>query len=118
MILKHAYFCDNLLQDKEAEGGQVVYITGIKNGVLCGNFENSESAETLEFKYATLKTVLAVLIKLKGTSFKAIADNLGITRQFFYHKIKTDSLRRKELATIKEVLKLTDAEFYLILNAK
>jgi len=116
MILKHAYFCDNLLQDKEVEGGQVVYITGIKNGVLCGNFEDSE--QETEFKKATLKVVLGVLLKLKGTNFTALAESLGITKQYLYFKIRKDLLRRKELVTIREVLKLTDTEFNLILNAE
>jgi hypothetical protein len=116
MICKRAYFCRGLLQDKETEGGQVVYITDIRNGVLCGNFEDSE--QETEFKKATLKVVLGVLLKLKGTNYTALAESLGITKQFLYHKLKMDTLRRKELATIREVLKLTEAEFDLILNAE
>lgn len=116
MIRKRAYFCRGLLQDKDAEGGQVVYITDIKNGVFCGYFEDSE--QKIEFKKATLKVVLGALLKLKGTNFTALAESLGITKQFLYYRIKTDTLRRKELVTTREVLKLTDAEFNLILNAE
>ena len=114
--LKRVYLRDNVLQDSKDEGGQVVYITDIADGVLCGHLENSDT-QSLQYGIK-LKTLISIFLAKQSTSFSALADTLTMSRQLLYYKLDTDSFYRKELAIIKDALKLSDSDFNLILSAK
>ena len=114
--LKCVQLCDNVLQDSKDEGGQVVYITDVADGVLCGHFENSDT-QPLQYGIK-LKTLISIFLAKQSTSFSALANTLAMSRQLLYYKLDTDSFYRKELAIIKDALKLSDSDFNLILNAQ